>query len=800
MNFQQNSSDNAVDLQRNDMGEYLCSLSSTYTRSKNIFTSLENDKDPFQKYLKQEYTINSNKNVNAQEMDSIHDASNDNVSPSAMFDKYSQIFERKSFSQSLRMNNTKWQAAVQQWQLEKKKLLQQGVLQKKSNFSRDNIEITTGTTSETITETASNEIKNETVVISDTDESKKTIISANQEAPIETKNMLESTLPKITEPATLLNTTQKSLSKPRKIKPTMKMKSTLSASEHREYLDMLKKMNESKESYLKITKSGRFIELNSKVEKEQQQFKQAMFEEATMDVEKYKRIHEAINRQVDTVIKEKKQRIATLPPLYSIVKSIDISDIRVAYGIDPILRFQRQLLRIGKCRQFRPHIFTNDMHFQRDIDLFYHETISTLKPKSENPTIQNQPTQEEAKLENTQHKKIEISNYLNESNKEKSNQIQSLVWKKPRFVSVSDDPIITNYLIKFIKPNEFKSNTIFILSSSTFQEIIGAYSSHSLSDEWTIPVKITTNAHGLKCIFLEKPLLKKVYTLREKNDMYYKVAIKSFGLNLTKDAYVIDYNEDEVTQQFLKDAHSRMEEENISLNDTNLNYSMFELGLLRILVRYHNDGFVPDTTPQKYRNITLRARMEYLGKKNQEEITRSEAARYWARTYIRKDVELYLGRINIKNNSVQRIDQLGTASEILSSTKFEPSQSIKLFNILLHELELLTPGFTYLVRHSPGSPLMNIMIESGVEKQAATLYNLAEDYKNAGKTDLITAHYIPRIWVDKPGQIKYTFPIASESKKKEKKGKRKRSKGGKHTSTKGNNPPINPVTTTTRSQ
>ena len=228
-------------------------------------------------------------------------------------------------------------------------------------------------------------------------------------------------------------------------------------------------------------------------------------------------------------------------------------------------------------------------------------------------------------------------------------------------------------------------------------------------------------------------------------------------------------------RSLLKDMATQLNQtESLSDIDTNVNYSMFDLGPSRIMVRYHTDGVVPDATPRRYKHIGVKPKLQYLGKKHPEEVTKREIARWWSHAYIRQDEELHVAHISVKNNSVIEMERIGTHSEIITKFGYEPSQAVKLLNMILTELRTLEPGFTYLVQHLRGDRSVKIWKDDSQQTQQQQQqqhhqpsYNLAEDFKEVGKLD-DTIAYIPRKWRHQADRVPYTFPVVNKQQHKSK--------------------------------
>jgi hypothetical protein len=564
------------------------------------------------------------------------------------------------------------------------------------------------------------------------------------------------------------------------VKSTKRNYSDLSASEHAEFLEMWDKIKRGGPEATSIIHSGRYIELSQRVQKEQNAYSKAMFEEAMMNKHRYRAVHESVDKQIDQIIQKKKERILELPAQYLPQISIYLEENKPD-GSRPILRPIQRLLRIGKCKMFQTHLFTHFVIPDKDKNLFETEPVSILKQSI--PITEKEPSQ------SSEQYPLDLAE-------------QPEQWKKVSLPSVSTDPVVNDYLLKNMR-KDTKDNVTFVMSSSPLITIFSSLGPR-WEDEWTIPVTVTVDDTNNKCIYLDKPILKKKYTSREKNTIYYKNALKCYGINMRNYAYQEDFNQDPETQQFLSNLDGKTE--NLSDHSTNLVYRLFELEKLKLLVRYTVDGVMPDASG--YIPIGVKAKLDYLGKRSEEQIQPDEAAKLWLHTYIKENAELVLGRVDLQNSTISTIqtqrlqDIIATQSSLLGAIPFNPELQTKRLHTILSSLSNLEAG-KYIVQHVHESKYVNIL----QAQQNPNSYNLHLDYQNAGQTDTQTIPYIPKKWTEKTTQIPYTFKIDPASKKKQqqqqqqkqqgKKRKRQHNRGKKNKKTRTNThpvgAPINPI-------
>lgn len=143
-----------------------------------------------------------------------------------------------------------------------------------------------------------------------------------------------------------------------------------------------------------------------------------------------------------------------------------------------------------------------------------------------------------------------------------------------------------------------------VMCSSTLVKIIDNHEPNYL-ESWEIPVTIQSVSTNRKVIFLEKPLLRKKMTVREKNNYFYDIAFKTLGLQMPKVQRCIDF-----TQKASSEGETREKLPVTELNvqpddgqdlseDDNYTYNIWQFGEMKILIRCKIHGMVPDNkSPQ----------------------------------------------------------------------------------------------------------------------------------------------------------------------------------------------------------
>lgn len=328
------------------------------------------------------------------------------------------------------------------------------------------------------------------------------------------------------------------------------------------------------------------------------------------------------------------------------------------------------------------------------------------------------------------------------------NEKSDSIYYKKKFCPVVSKDLSIKEIIKNHKVN-------IVISSSTFLALIDT-NFNKFPQEWCFPCK---NESGI--IFIDKPLLKKKYTVKEYNNLYYKQSILNHGLNIKPESPVIDFNKENSFYEKHKDFTSTIE---------NFTYTIWTLGNLKILIRSKVNGVMPDYSKNTGYSFTgVRVKSEYQPDKGIEEFTWSELARNWAYSYIRSDTNVYVSRIDVKRNQLINTEKLSIES-ILSSSQFRPEQSIKLFYTILSEMMKLEPG-NYLLRHYQNYERITIQKET---EKVSSDYDLFSDYKNSGTIDQLNIPFVPFIWKGNLNQIPNTFRIKEDVKKNQNNKKKKK--------------------------
>eukprot|EP01080_Neovahlkampfia_damariscottae_P012556 gene12556-6376_t len=468
--------------------------------------------------------------------------------------------------------------------------------------------------------------------------------------------------------------------------------------EHKEFLNLEKIYLEVQQNpfqkNLYAKQLERYSYLRNFVLKEQTEFKRKEYNEALQKKDEFNFIHPKVLNQIEQIFEFKKKRILCLPNYYKTNQVLNIKKIKLEKN-DPILSNPEIIIQLGKVNTLEKSIFKKNLKFPIQNEVYQLNNDDLLKNE----------------------------------------------WIKRSMPELSSDPVAEDISKQFQIP--------FIISSSSFCSII------DISKEFCIPIKIKL-IDGRKTIFFDKPILKKKYTIKEKNQNFYNLSFKNIGINMSKESPVVDFNKNNSNSQKFEDFISKIE---------NYTYTCWNLGKFKLLIRTKLDAVVPDELkPSKFSYVGIKTKPEYFPQKGEEEFTWSELARNWAYTYIRHDTQLYISRISPQNNELISIETKNVENLI-----FRPEQSIKLFYTILEKLNDLPIG-QYLVSHLTDSDEKFSIFEN-VSQENST-YDLHYDFRNAASSDILSIPYVPIKWKNVPNQIPYTFKPKNQIQQKSKKKKK----------------------------
>jgi hypothetical protein len=300
----------------------------------------------------------------------------------------------------------------------------------------------------------------------------------------------------------------------------------LAPNEHKEFLELEKIYLEVQQNpftkNLYTKQLERFSFLKNLVIKEQNEFKRNEYNEALKHKEDYSFIDSTISKQVEEIIDVKKKRILTYPKHYKICQVINLKDLKLEKD-DPILTNPQIIQQLGVVNTLEKSFFKKGFSFPLERSIYQMDS--------------------------------RVAHY----------------WRKKSCPDLTIDPVaedIANQL-----------GISFVLTSSSFSAII------DYVKDFCIPVKIKM-INDKKIIFIDKPFLKKKLTIKEKNSIFYNLAFKSVGIDISTESSKIDFNSNKTAQTY-SEFVQRIE---------NYTYTSWTLGDFKILMRSKYSAVVPDET------------------------------------------------------------------------------------------------------------------------------------------------------------------------------------------------------------
>jgi hypothetical protein len=298
----------------------------------------------------------------------------------------------------------------------------------------------------------------------------------------------------------------------------------LTPNEHKEFLELEKIYLEVQQNpftkNLYTKQLERFSILKNLVIKEQNEYRRTEYNNALKHKDDYSFIDPTISKQVEEIIEVKKKRILTYPKHYKISQVINLKDLKLEKE-DPILSNPQIIQQLGVVNTLEKSFFKKGFSFPLERSIYQMDS-------------------------RTAH-----------------------YWRKKTCPDLTIDPVaedIANQL-----------GISFVLTSSSFSAIV------DYVKDFCIPVKIKM-VNDKKIIFIDKPFLKKKLTVKEKNTIFYNLAFKSVGIDISSESSKIDFNSNKTAQTY---------SEFVQRID-NYTYTFWTLGDTKILMRTKYSAVVPD--------------------------------------------------------------------------------------------------------------------------------------------------------------------------------------------------------------
>lgn len=145
----------------------------------------------------------------------------------------------------------------------------------------------------------------------------------------------------------------------------------------------------------------------------------------------------------------------------------------------------------------------------------------------------------------------------------------------------------------------------------------------------------------------------------------------------------------------------RVLSKNVLEASSNLFYSTWTFGDLRLLVRYSYLGLLKGTNrSDKY--ACCSAKLEYSLHENYEEYTVPEMMKWWSRLFVHPNSHLLLARVEAESEKVVRTERMNRATiDACRSNKFNPEIGVENFYGILQHVMTLPQG-SYILSHRRG--------------------------------------------------------------------------------------------------
>ncbi|CAG8537834.1 9751_t:CDS:10 [Funneliformis mosseae] len=429
--------------------------------------------------------------------------------------------------------------------------------------------------------------------------------------------------------------------------------SSMSAEEHREFLQidsMPELVSKEQQDFYKM--------MLERVKNERMNFEQWQFKRSKLLLG---HLNKLIQSQVENHLKYGRRSNINDYPIVELTIGLN-----PASPEGPELKFKQRLGSIGRCFEFS-NSSINQIPISLDKKLWLDDiqSVNTMTTGS---------------------KSIEIKDY----------------WQKTKTPVVSQDPLIPEILSNH--------KVDIVISSGGLVALIGLV--ESIDDEMEIPIKIIETAKEnsvLKTIYIDKPFVKKQFTPREINQIYYNTAFEK--------------------------------------------YSLWDIGELSILVRCRSSGY-SNEPDKKIRTVGIKTKLEYQLDYNFESITNVERARWWIYSLIRDKADLMLGRINVPTNTLYVIEKASTEQILPDEAR------MKLLNKRLHyifkHLQCSLSKGSYLLHHEKKEPYVTIYksVENAENScPLQPLINSQEINLQSIKIDRDTIPFVPLLWKGSQAQV-----------------------------------------------
>ncbi|KAJ1674330.1 hypothetical protein EV182_003500 [Spiromyces aspiralis] len=321
----------------------------------------------------------------------------------------------------------------------------------------------------------------------------------------------------------------------------------------------------------------------------------------------------------------------------------------------------------------------------------------------------------------------------------------------------------------------------------------------SQAEEVAIPFKIVGEIGddgGIrKTLVVDKPLPTILsLTPRRRNRLYYDAMLEAMLVDTTKPKTL---------------GGAGVERDLAGLVDTasaNLNYTLWQLGDMRIMIRYKVHGYVnepvdghlpaQDTRAKNAgdqgkrqsnvvsRTLTIKSKLEYQYDYAPEEISEAERIRWWLSCYVRGTAQMLIGHIDVGTNELVRLERQSLKDILPPAWASLPDACTRYLSFVLARLQEFEPG-EYVLTHRKNDVDMRVLASLPTEASAPSTRSLRASTAVQSSYDLWhwlgwplakngdapspyvdqplptmadESEYVPARWVGAPDKIPYTFP------------------------------------------
>ncbi|KAJ2464434.1 hypothetical protein GGI03_003231 [Coemansia sp. RSA 2337] len=285
------------------------------------------------------------------------------------------------------------------------------------------------------------------------------------------------------------------------------------------------------------------------------------------------------------------------------------------------------------------------------------------------------------------------------------------------------------------------------------------------------------DAQPRRMVVVDKPLMPShAATPRKLNQMHYEMAVRRQLVNRSRPL--------ELAGGSLAKAPGMAVQ---AAEQDNANYTLWEFGDLRVLIRYSVHGFAPKEAPSTATTtVTLETKLEYqLGSSSAEaamtsaggdayeDVSESERLAWWLGSYIRgSPSEVWVAHVDVHRSAITRMSRR-TCGDLYSGDSAGGQPSTRGVVGVLQDLLRLNAGQYMLVhrRRTWDATIYRALDESEAQappqRASEAVMSLAAELKPTLVPDLtqlgVEGDYVQAAWAGVPAQIPYTYAPADLS-------------------------------------